>query len=74
MEISGDTKVLVEDGQLLCGIHCKRSLGASPGSLLHIVALEMGHSVAADFYSNIQLVVNNWLILEGHSIGIFFVS
>jgi len=66
----GDTKVLVEDGELLSGIVCKKSLGASAGSILHIVALEMGHEEAGLFYGHIQTVVNNWLLLEGHSIGI----
>lgn len=30
----------------------------------------MGHEIAGEFYGNIQTVVNNWLLLEGHSIGI----
>lgn len=47
-------QVLVENGELLSGILCKRSLGTSSGSLVHIVALELGHQVAAQFYANIQ--------------------
>uniref|UniRef100_A0A1I8JBC4 DNA-directed RNA polymerase subunit n=1 Tax=Macrostomum lignano TaxID=282301 RepID=A0A1I8JBC4_9PLAT len=66
----GDTKVLVEDGQLLSGILCKKSLGASAGSLVHIVALECSHMDAGRFYGEIQTVVNNWLLIEGHTIGI----
>lgn len=49
---------------------CKKSLGASPGSLLHIVYLEQGYEQAGEFYGNIQMVINNWLLIEGHSIGI----
>ena len=66
----GDTRVLVEDGELLCGILCKKSLGASGGSLLHVVYIEEGYEKAADFYSNIQLVINQWLLIAGHTIGI----
>ncbi|XP_064638126.1 DNA-directed RNA polymerase II subunit RPB1-like [Lineus longissimus] len=66
----GDTKVLVEDGVLISGILCKKSLGASSGSLLHIVVLEEGYNECALFYGYIQMVVNNWLLIEGHSIGI----
>lgn len=66
----GDTKVVVENGELLMGILCKTTLGASVGSLLHICMLELGHEIAGTFYGNIQTVVNNWLLLEGHSIGI----
>ena len=65
----GDTKVLVENGQLLSGILCKRTLGTSAGSLGHIVFMECGHEQAAKFYFHIQLVVNHWLTIEGHSIG-----
>lgn len=66
----GDTKVLVENGVLLSGIICKKSLGTSSGSLCHIVALEKSAEVCRLFYSNIQTVVNMWLTVEGHSIGI----
>ncbi|CAF1066419.1 unnamed protein product [Adineta steineri] len=67
---SNDTNVLIENGQLLSGILCKKTLGASAGSLGHIVFMECGHEIAGKFYSHIQLIVNNWLMIEGHSIGI----
>lgn len=66
----GDTKVVVENGEHITGILCKRSLGASAGSLLHICMIELGHEVCGHFYGNIQTVVNHWLLTEGHSIGI----
>lgn len=66
----GDTKVMVEHGELIMGILCKKTLGTSAGSLLHICMLELGHETAGRFYGNIQTVVNTWLLLEGHSIGI----
>ncbi|KAK2111236.1 DNA-directed RNA polymerase II subunit RPB1 [Saguinus oedipus] len=66
----GDTKVVVENGELIMGILCKKSLGTSAGSLVHISYLEMGHDITRLFYSNIQTVINNWLLIEGHTIGI----
>ncbi|CAD5117546.1 DgyrCDS6308 [Dimorphilus gyrociliatus] len=66
----GDTKVLVLDGQLISGILCKRSLGTSSGSIMHVVFVEQGFEQAGLFYGHIQTVVNNWLLIEGHSIGI----
>ena len=60
----------MEDGALISGILCKKSLGASSGSLMHIVFIEQGYEQAGAFYGNIQTVVNNWLLIEGHSIGI----
>ena len=52
------------------GILCKRTLGASAGSLMHVSQLENGHQENGLFYGNIQTVVNAWLLIEGHSIGI----
>ncbi|XP_054719438.1 DNA-directed RNA polymerase II subunit RPB1-like [Uloborus diversus] len=66
----GDTKVLIEHGELISGIVCKKTVGASSGSLMHVIFSELGHEVAGCFYGHIQTVVNNWLLLEGHSIGI----
>lgn len=37
---------------------------------MHIVAMEFGAEVARDFYGNIQKLTNNYLLIEGHSIGI----
>ncbi|EFX79682.1 hypothetical protein DAPPUDRAFT_52186, partial [Daphnia pulex] len=67
---SGDTKVMVENGELVMGILCKKTLGASAASLLHIIFMELGHEVCGQFYGNLQTVINNWLLYEGHSIGI----
>ena len=58
-------QVMVEHGELVMGILCKKTLGTSAGSLLHICMLELGHEVCGQFYGNIQTVVNNWLLLEG---------
>ena len=66
----GDTRVLIENGELITGILCKKTLGTSAGSLMHICQLEVGHRLNGLFYGDIQTVVNNWLLIEGHSIGI----
>ncbi|KAI3381551.1 hypothetical protein SNEBB_008712 [Seison nebaliae] len=66
----GDTKVIIANGHLISGILCKKTLGPSAGSLMHVVFMELGYEVAAQFYRAIQMVVNNWLLIEGHTIGI----
>ena len=63
-------QVLVEHGELLSGILSKDTLGNKGGSLMHVVCMELGSEVTRNFYNNIQTVVNNYLMLEGHSIGI----
>lgn len=62
--------MLIENSQLLSGIVCSKTVGKSAGNLLHVIILELGHQTAARFYSHIQLLVNAWLLAEGHTIGI----
>ena len=62
--------MLIEDGLLISGILCKKTLGTSSGSLAHVVFMEYGFEIAGEMYGHIQTLVNNWLLLEGHSIGI----
>lgn len=66
----GDTKVLIEDGLLLCGTLCKRTVGNSPGGLVHVIWNEHGPEVTGNFFNNVQTVVNYWLLGHGFSIGI----
>lgn len=63
-------QVVIEHGELMCGILSKTTLGNKAGSLMHIVAMECQRDTVKSFYDNIQTVVNNFLLLEGHSIGI----
>uniref|UniRef100_A0AC35TVV7 DNA-directed RNA polymerase subunit n=1 Tax=Rhabditophanes sp. KR3021 TaxID=114890 RepID=A0AC35TVV7_9BILA len=65
-----DTKVLIENGELLTGIVCAKTVGKSAGNLIHVIVMELGHEIAAHFYSHIQTVINHWLIGVGHTIGI----
>ena len=62
--------MLIEHGELICGILSKDTLGNKTGSLMHVIAAEFGYDTARDFYGNIQKVTNNFLMIEGHSIGI----
>eukprot|EP00771_Trimastix_marina_P000587 gnl/Trimastix_PCT/1604.p1 GENE.gnl/Trimastix_PCT/1604~~gnl/Trimastix_PCT/1604.p1 ORF type:complete len:1642 (+),score=662.43 gnl/Trimastix_PCT/1604:291-4928(+) len=70
-EISpGDTRVVIEDGELLCGRCCKRTLGSSGGSLIHVIWKDHGPDEAKQFLNQIQRVVNYWLVNHGYTIGI----
>ncbi|KAL7668840.1 hypothetical protein ACOME3_009524 [Neoechinorhynchus agilis] len=66
----GDTRVLVENGKLLSGILCKKTLGTSAGSLIHVLFNELGHEITGKFFYHVQLVVNEWLMRHSHSIGV----
>ena len=61
---------MIEDGELISGIVCKKTVGTSGNSLVHIIMAEEGPEIAKEFYGDIQKVTNNWFLVEGHSIGI----
>jgi len=67
---SGDTLVLVEMGELLQGIIDKRTVGNSQGSLIHLIWVEYGPFRCAQFFTEVQKMVNHWLLHHGFSIGI----
>ncbi|KAF9977602.1 DNA-directed RNA polymerase II subunit rpb1 [Actinomortierella ambigua] len=66
----GDTKVIVENGELLAGIVCKKTVGTSGGGLIHVIMNQHGPEVAKTFFNGCQTVVNYWLLQNGFSIGI----
>ncbi|CAN1226390.1 DNA-directed RNA polymerase II subunit RPB1 [Linum perenne] len=66
----GDTMVRIEKGELLSGTLCKKTLGASSGSLIHVVWEEVGPDAARKFLGHTQWLVNYWLLQQGFSIGI----
>ncbi|KAE9596561.1 putative DNA-directed RNA polymerase [Lupinus albus] len=66
----GDTVVRIEKGELLTGTLCKKTLGASTGSLIHVIWEEVGPDAARKFLGHTQWLVNYWLLQNAFSIGI----
>nr|GMC93360.1 DNA-directed RNA polymerase II subunit 1 [Ipomoea batatas] len=66
----GDTQVRIEKGELLSGTLCKKSLGTSSGSLIHVIWEEVGPDAARKFLGHTQWLVNYWLLQNSFSIGI----
>ncbi|KAI7903385.1 DNA-directed RNA polymerase II subunit RPB1 [Cokeromyces recurvatus] len=66
----GDTRVIIENGELICGIVCKKTVGTSSGGLVHTIMNELGPEAAKNFLGGTQQVVNYWLLQNGFSIGI----
>jgi len=67
---STDSKVIIDQGVLLCGIADKRILGTGGGSLMHIICNEYGVERGTWFLNYCQRVINYWLLQRGFSIGI----
>lgn len=66
----GDTMVRIEKGELIAGTVCKKTLGTSCGSLIHVIWEEVGPDAARKFLGHTQWLVNYWLLQHGFSIGI----
>ncbi|MED6109061.1 DNA-directed RNA polymerase II subunit rpb1, partial [Stylosanthes scabra] len=66
----GDTMVKIEKGELLTGTLCKKTLGASTGSLIHVIWVDVGPDAAHKFLDHTQWLVNYWLLQNSFSIGI----
>eukprot|EP00698_Gefionella_okellyi_P018051 TRINITY_DN5380_c0_g1_i1.p1 TRINITY_DN5380_c0_g1~~TRINITY_DN5380_c0_g1_i1.p1 ORF type:complete len:1783 (+),score=341.44 TRINITY_DN5380_c0_g1_i1:59-5407(+) len=65
-----DTRVLIEQGEVLSGILDKGSLGTGGGSLIHLIWNEHGPEATRNFMDSVQAVVNSWLLTNSFSIGI----
>lgn len=64
------TQVIIQDGQVLAGTLCKKTLGAAAGGLVHITWMEYGPEAARALLSQIQFTVNQWLLQVGwHGVG-----
>ncbi|KAK3014995.1 hypothetical protein RJ639_007248 [Escallonia herrerae] len=66
----GDTQVRIEKGELISGTLCKKTLGPSSGSLIHVIWEEVGPDATRKFLGHTQWLVNYWLLQNGFSIGI----
>ncbi|KAF8817735.1 Dna-directed Rna polymerase II RPB1, partial [Cardiosporidium cionae] len=64
-----DARVIISQNEHLAGIICKRTVGSSSGSLIHVLWHEAGPTRTKDFLTVVQKVVNNWLLHFGFSVG-----
>ena len=67
--------MLIEDGQLISGILCKRTVGTTAGGLIHVLVNDHhcwgdGEPAACAFFGSLQRLVTHWLLGNGFSIGI----
>jgi len=53
--------ILIRHGELLTGRLCKATLGPVSGGIVHILAKDWGYQEAAEFISNSQRVITQWL-------------
>jgi len=64
-----DTRVIIDKGELLCGVIDKKSVGTG-GALIHMTFRECGHQKARDLINNCQLLINHWILQNSFTVGI----
>jgi DNA-directed RNA polymerase II subunit RPB1 len=64
-----DSEVIVQDGIIISGQLCKKSLGATEGGVIHRLWLEYSPEMAKNFISSLQYMVNYFIQNHGFSIG-----
>ena len=69
-QVTKDSLVIIERGQLLTGVLDKKTLGISGGSIIHIVFKDYGAMRCKMFLNQIQFIANYWLLHTGFSVGI----
>ncbi len=65
-----DTIVLIEEGELLMGVVCKRTVGNSSGGLIHTIFNEYGPNCTMLFLNHTQRITNQWLLCKGFTVGV----
>eukprot|EP00122_Pirum_gemmata_P008871 Pgem_evm1s8190 len=65
-----DTRILIVNGELLMGCITKAVVGTAAGSLIHVTFKENGPDVCRLLFDYTQKLVNNWIMLGGHSMSI----
>ena len=65
-----DTAVRIEQGELVTGTLCKKTMGSGGGGLIHVTWEEWGPIAARGLISQTQTLVNYWLLHHGFTVGI----
>lgn len=67
---STDKNILIQNGEILCGQMTKGQIGNTGGGLVHIIWKEFGSEACKAFLSQVQSVINHWLVLHGFTVGV----
>eukprot|EP00656_Telonema_subtile_P024013 TRINITY_DN2574_c0_g1_i5.p1 TRINITY_DN2574_c0_g1~~TRINITY_DN2574_c0_g1_i5.p1 ORF type:complete len:865 (-),score=177.51 TRINITY_DN2574_c0_g1_i5:60-2654(-) len=65
-----DTRVVIQQGELLCGIIDKKNIGAAQGGIVHLLWKDFGPDSAKRFLNTVQLVLNQWILQTSFTVGV----
>lgn len=67
---AAERRVIIQNGVLLAGALCKKTMGTSPGGIIHVVVKDCGNTVAARFISDAQRLLVEFMLHRGFSVGV----
>ena len=62
--------VVIRRGVLCAGSLCKKTMGTSAGGIIHVLVKDFGNNVAANFISDAQRILVEFMQVRGFSVGI----
>lgn len=66
----GERRVVIRHGVLMAGTLCKKTMGTSPGHIIHTLVKDCGNDLAAKFVGDAQRLLVEYMLIRGFSVGV----
>lgn len=66
----GERRVVIRGGELMAGTLCKKTMGTSPGHIIHTLVKDCGNDLAAKFVGDAQRLLVEYMLIRGFSVGV----
>lgn len=66
----GERRVVIRHGILMAGTLCKKTMGTSPGHIIHTLVKDCGNDLAAKFLGDAQRLLVDYMLIRGFSVGV----
>lgn len=65
-----ERRIILANGELMCGSLCKKTLGTSAGGIVHVLVRDWGFKRAGQFVSDAQRLLREYMMIRGFSVGV----
>ena len=65
-----ERRVVIKNGEIVCGSLCKKMLGTSAAGIIHVLVKDFGNDIAGNFIGDAQRVLVEYMLFRGFSVGI----
>lgn len=69
-DLSDNTQLLVQNGNILCGSMAKSNMGTSAGGIVDVMFRDYGSVITVRWMSDVQRLANSWLMNRGFAVGV----